>query len=1236
MSRREKVITLEKFLRSNASVTVLNRTELGMDDHTVAVGLQNGLAFLRVVDPTENISQCWYRLQGKIADLRDRQFANRREPDLYLVLLTEAPLDRLDLHVQAIARDPYVCRKLILEWARRDVAEVMAETPFWSLHLPQEAVGDVRTVEEVMIDVGLSAEAVKALLASHGETVANRLLHKPGYKPLSWKVGTVSVRSIPGKTGSGQLPKRKTTEERWRISQIVLDGFRAYREAQTLDLDANLVVIYAPNGTGKTSICEGIEWALTGQAHRIAKPGHDAPEQAEPPVRHVERDTARVELTMQRGDKVKRVVHRTGAKISQWLVDNRGYIEKTTISKALDAEVPRQRSAAWIREAFLRYHYLEQGTAFEFLAQRKPKERYELFQLMMGGAEFVLARQKLAQVMTALGKEQETLQVEVKTTMAKLADWERHEAQLVREQRAVLSELAGQSVDKLFEHAWQSSQELGLVAGGAQAPQSEQALAEILDQRVPNRLQTAESGLRLLRSLPERIVQRPVVQKKLTENNARLEALTVERSACDTRRPELHAEISRLVDQQELQRQHLASKTNRLEKLHSLIDLLPQLGNAKSEEVASSEKVRVRAALLAEHQNVLVPMRSRVQALQRQVQEREEEVRALTRRNGEVGQARLAYRAWLDDQEQRNQISSELKSIARQVTAIDNRLTQKQEELGKLHNEQSRLEAEAGDLRLALSERHRLVAALQAQISSEDCPLCGTHFADKESLIRSVNACLSVVPPALKALEQQLAEVMQPLQAALALVDRLSSERATLVERMGTLTSRLEEIGDRSTSNAELLHRRLGEGEIGPGTLGIIEEEASRVSIALSGARNTLNELEAVVQEVGTELRQLEAKEDQLMQDLDSADLTLGLIQMAIRQLEAESSAISADLEIGESPAEAAGKLAAELAADRAFQAEIGSKLQEARTRAAELDRRMVDLSRLNQELEQERSGLEQTLTYLRQDLSSVGLTWEASQQSIIQVTTHSEATIAQLKVLDRVISLLRASAALKARQTSLAKARDEADLARKALKDVHAKVDQVTGLLADCHELDLGLKAASGRLVESREEYFRPAIYQLYHRLNAHPYFNDIKLDIDTEAEEFRVQVTHPKHGEPVGGVAQFYSMAQINIVTLSIFLAQAMLQGWSKLSTIILDDPVQHLDDMNTYALLDLLQTVSLMNRQLIITTSDQQIYKLMLIKFGSLNRNDRKGFKAYRLQGLGEKGPSVIDDTNLIPLP
>jgi DNA repair exonuclease SbcCD ATPase subunit len=57
----------------------------------------------------------------------------------------------------------------------------------------------------------------------------------------------------------------------WRmlIDALKIQRFRGISDSLSLDLTAPLTVLYAPNGTGKTSICDAVEWVLCGGVGRL-------------------------------------------------------------------------------------------------------------------------------------------------------------------------------------------------------------------------------------------------------------------------------------------------------------------------------------------------------------------------------------------------------------------------------------------------------------------------------------------------------------------------------------------------------------------------------------------------------------------------------------------------------------------------------------------------------------------------------------------------------------------------------------------------------------------------------------------------------------------------------------------------------------------------------------------------------------------------------------------------------
>lgn len=101
------------------------------------------------------------------------------------------------------------------------------------------------------------------------------------------------------------------------------------------------------------------------------------------------------------------------------------------------------------------------------------------------------------------------------------------------------------------------------------------------------------------------------------------------------------------------------------------------------------------------------------------------------------------------------------------------------------------------------------------------------------------------------------------------------------------------------------------------------------------------------------------------------------------------------------------------------------------------------------------------------------------------------------------------------------------------------------------------------------------------------------------------------------------------MNSLAITVFLGGALRQRWSGFNTILIDDPIQQMDEMNVFAFLDLIRGLS-NQRQFIIFTCSRDFYLLALEKLDCLNKSKRGSFLAYRLVGIAPAQLKVHCDT------
>ena len=91
-----------------------------------------------------------------------------------------------------------------------------------------------------------------------------------------------------------------------RVTHLSIEGFRAYGQRQELDLNADVVVFYGPNGLGKTSLFDAIDFACTGRIGRFRRRQRDSYTEFNRLASHQPRiqSSGRVEIKFKHGSSI--------------------------------------------------------------------------------------------------------------------------------------------------------------------------------------------------------------------------------------------------------------------------------------------------------------------------------------------------------------------------------------------------------------------------------------------------------------------------------------------------------------------------------------------------------------------------------------------------------------------------------------------------------------------------------------------------------------------------------------------------------------------------------------------------------------------------------------------------------------------------------------------------------------------------------------------------------------------
>jgi ATPase involved in DNA repair len=207
--------------------------------------------------PKENFSKAFQNFK----DLYSIHSSAWADFDLTLVLCKTDTEKIHDEFCNEVEADPYFCRKFVIDLSK-DLKVELGRLPFIPL-LPETIVGLKRPIsaQTFLMKHGVSSDLAKYLVVPHArgiEGIVNECIEGVLGKP-EWRKAEIGELRLPQYRGGPNL----------RLKEIEINNFRAYRESFKFDLDADLIVLFGPNGFGKTSFFDAIDFISTGGVARF-------------------------------------------------------------------------------------------------------------------------------------------------------------------------------------------------------------------------------------------------------------------------------------------------------------------------------------------------------------------------------------------------------------------------------------------------------------------------------------------------------------------------------------------------------------------------------------------------------------------------------------------------------------------------------------------------------------------------------------------------------------------------------------------------------------------------------------------------------------------------------------------------------------------------------------------------------------------------------------------------------
>lgn len=165
---------------------------------------------------------------------------------------------------------------------------------------------------------------------------------------------------------------------------------------------------------------------------------------------------------------------------------------------------------------------------------------------------------------------------------------------------------------------------------------------------------------------------------------------------------------------------------------------------------------------------------------------------------------------------------------------------------------------------------------------------------------------------------------------------------------------------------------------------------------------------------------------------------------------------------------------------------------------------------------------------------------------------------------------------------------------------------------------VDKKLSSELEKIISYLSDYIKSFFYtdlinSIYKKIDPHPHFKEVVFEPDFSIFDkpcLNILLKNDKD-ETISPII-YFSSAQLNILSLSVFLSRAIHakdNSGNPLNLILIDDPIQAMDSINILSTIDLLRSISLrFDKQIIISTHDENFYRLLQKKVPSYFFNSK----------------------------
>jgi DNA repair protein SbcC/Rad50 len=1109
--------------------------------------------------------------------------------------------------ISSIETDVYFCRKFVV-CLTDDIGASLAPLPFMPLAPIDGLALRPTSAQTFLQQSGLPALLAKQLVVPH-ERSAKRILDDC----LSGKHGDPASLSSASKRGMREVAP---SDSEVFLERVTIRNVRAYRKEQEFKLGQSLTVLYGPNGFGKTSFFDAIDFGMTGSIGRL-------PQKNDTHFRKVaqhldsEGEDAYVSIVYNRNGErntiLRRVARRMSAELNGKVTDRKRILSEVTNTS--DQTSDRVDNYISLFRATHLFSQEQQELTRNFHTDCELSTA--VVSRMLAVEDYVSAKAKADEVLDQLTE-------------------------------AIAS--SDSDIATLIEEITSAKQQLdSLKAAATELPSPSAVQAEIAE--IAARMEREELGrpdgqpdVDALRA------QRAIVDGAIGQDHASLERLDA--------LVEPVSEIPDLLSTQRSLEQQIAEKQveidSRQDQVGQASDALDAGRTAfalADRELAQSRKAvedhtwfcaslpvyrdteRARheaEEILNREQTAVAVAQAEEARVNNQIRNLESDEQPLVELLGlKQGQHRR-LESLLAVLPVQNQKSQRIRTIVAEEQRVQATLNIRNQEWTVARSEVVAEEARADGLIAAMArvaaDQERLVGLLdelEGHIADGICPVCGVDHGSKESLIRKIElrrtidrsadlaSALSECRANTNRLRDRANEIDGERTSLASQLRTLAEERSTLEAEVQSFVARVNEFAidpfsTSSETSARQLHARM-------------TDETNDLRHRLETTTHALADAQALHVVAVAAVRDKQAIVDSRKEAMAAAEAAIDRLRTDERWNETLAAGNDEDLQ------REASERAAQLETAIAALSECRERRNNAQVELEGLRRQAANSSAESGRLRTQLANTNRKLTAVRAALVSAQLSGDVDSAGLATAIDACRSKLGRLQLLRD--SLIRAELALDASTTAashvaLQSAIREKEVRRKAVSRQKQSYQPWLAFFRDVCRL---LQTQQAEAIGNFTTQYGPRTSIIQRRLRSVYSFDDI--EIKEQGTSIAVRV---RRGTEYLRPVDYFSQSQQQTLLLGLFLTACSSQTWSSFSSVFLDDPVTHFDDLNTYSLLDLvagLLSTDSQRRQFIISTCDDKLLQLALRKFRYLGLAAR----FYRFGSIGRDGPVVTEIAN-----